>query len=168
MIAGIAVERSLEMVIGILGILKSGAAYLPIDPQYPAERKQYILTDSQAGVLLSEGSENNIDLIDLVKNIGPIGPIGPILKESPTHPTHLCYIIYTSGSTGKPRGVMVEHASVVNILWALQEKYPLLETDAYLLKTSYMFDVSVTELFGWFWGGGRLVILEGVFLLQSP
>lgn len=71
----------------------------------------------------------------------------------------LAYIIYTSGSTGKPKGVMIEHASAVNTLTALQEAYPLMEEDAYLLKTAYTFDVSVTELFGWFFGNGRLVIL---------
>ncbi|MCP4146802.1 MAG: amino acid adenylation domain-containing protein, partial [bacterium] len=70
------------------------------------------------------------------------------------------YIIYTSGSTGTPRGVLVEHRSAVNILTALQERYPLGETGTYLLKTSYMFDVSVTEIFGWYFGGGRLALLE--------
>ncbi|UCH97676.1 MAG: AMP-binding protein, partial [Candidatus Aminicenantes bacterium] len=72
----------------------------------------------------------------------------------------LAYILYTSGSTGKPKGVMVEHRSVVNILYALSKEYPLLETDTYLLKTSVLFDVSVTELLGWFWHGGRLAVLE--------
>jgi non-ribosomal peptide synthetase component F len=156
-IVALMVDRSPEMVIGILGILKAGAAYLPIDPGYPGERIQYILNDSNTGILVSKVSKvsRDIEVIELSKIIGPIGPIGPI-KELPTQ---LCYIIYTSGSTGKPKGVMVEHRSVVNTLWACQAAYPLLETDTYLLKTTYTFDVSVAELFGWYPGGGRLAIL---------
>ncbi|MCP5107781.1 MAG: amino acid adenylation domain-containing protein, partial [bacterium] len=145
-IAAIKIERSIEMIIGILGILKAGAAYLPIEPDYPQDRIDYMMADSNAKILLSEVSRGH--------------QASPTQLTQLTHPTQLSYIIYTSGSTGKPKGVMVEHASAVNILWALQEKYPFLETDTYLLKTSYMFDVSVTELFGWFLGGGRLSILE--------
>lgn len=69
------------------------------------------------------------------------------------------YIIYTSGSTGTPKGVMVEHRSAVNLLVAMQTAYPLGREDAFLMKTSYLFDVSVSEIFGWFWEGGRLVLL---------
>ncbi len=80
--------------------------------------------------------------------------------EKINNPKDLAYVIYTSGSTGKPKGVMIEHGSAVNILIGLQEDYPLLEEDTYLLKTTYTFDVSVAELFGWFYAGGRLAILE--------
>ncbi|TGU70382.1 hypothetical protein EN829_065810, partial [Mesorhizobium sp. M00.F.Ca.ET.186.01.1.1] len=80
--------------------------------------------------------------------------------ECVSHANHLAYVIYTSGSTGKPKGVMIEHASLLNIIFALQELYPLLEKDAYLLKTTYTFDVSVAEIFGWILGSGRLVILD--------
>ncbi|MCP5107698.1 MAG: amino acid adenylation domain-containing protein, partial [bacterium] len=82
------------------------------------------------------------------------------LHLSPAPVTSLAYVIYTSGSTGKPKGVMVEHASIMNTLTALQNRYPFRETDVYLLKTSYLFDVSAAELFGWYWGGGRLAVLE--------
>ncbi|MCP4155223.1 MAG: AMP-binding protein, partial [bacterium] len=77
-----------------------------------------------------------------------------------TQPSNLAYIIYTSGSTGKPKGVLIEHTSVVNLLTALYRKYPFSKTDTYLLKTSYVFDVSVSEIFGWILGGGRMAILE--------
>jgi amino acid adenylation domain-containing protein len=145
-IVGIMVERSLEMIIGIFGILKAGGAYLPLDPNYPEERIKYMLTDSSARTLLTH------------KDIVP-SP-STLTSTCQVSPTNLAYIIYTSGSTGSPKGVMMQHSSAVNILVAMQREFPLEESDAYLLKTSYVFDVSVTELFGWFLGGARLVIME--------
>ena len=161
-------ERSLEMVIGILGTLKAGGAYVPIDPSYPDERIRYIVENIKSRILLtqthlSEKLKNilegkSIQLItlddvhyrnDSVKNLPP-----------QSKSTDLAYVIYTSGSTGKPKGVMVEHQSVLNMLYALQKRYTICEGDAYILKANYIFDISVIELFGWFLGGGRLVILE--------
>jgi amino acid adenylation domain-containing protein len=148
-IIGIKMERSVEMIIGILGILKSGGAYLPIDPGSPQERIDYMLNDSKASLLFT--SEELSDVGRGTKSCAPT-----------TRNPHLslAYIIYTSGSTGRPKGVMVEHSSLVNILSALQAAYPLSESDTYLFKTSYIFDVSAAELFGWFWNGGRLAVLE--------
>jgi len=154
-IVGIMVERSVEMIIGILGILKSGSAYLPIDPDYPQERVDFMLKDSNAKILLTEREIANLPVFPSSQL-----PSFPHLHLPPTPVTALAYIIYTSGSTGKPKGVVVEHGSVVNLLFALQRRYPLEERDTYLLKTSYLFDVSVTELFGWYLQGGRLAILE--------
>jgi amino acid adenylation domain-containing protein len=154
-IVALAVERSLEMMTAIIAILKAGGAYLPIDPAYPEERIQYILNDSNAGILLeSETNPNdqNEENLCIVSNFE--------CGTSDLNSSNLAYIIYTSGSTGRPKGVMVSHGSAVNLLFTLQAKYPFEETDAYLLKTSYLFDVSVTELFGWFMGGGRLAVLE--------
>jgi tyrocidine synthetase-3 len=151
-IVGIMVERSIEMIIGILGILKAGGAYLPIDPEYPQERIDYMLTDSAARLLVTTGDISS-SASSAVKNFLPAtGHWQPA--------TSLAYIIYTSGSTGRPKGVMVEHNSVVNVCSALHKEYPFMESDGCLLKTSYLFDVSVTELFGWFFGGGRLAVLE--------
>jgi amino acid adenylation domain-containing protein len=144
-IVGIMVERSVEMIIGILGILKAGAAYLPIDPGYPENRIKYMLADSNAKILLTYRDINfNSHHSSFIIH----------------HSCSLAYIIYTSGSTGKPKGVMMEHTPVVNLLAALQDYYPFIGSDTYLLKTYYLFDVSITELFGWFPGGGRLSILE--------
>jgi tyrocidine synthetase-3 len=149
-IVGIMMERSVEMVIGILGILKAGGAYLPIAPDYPQERVDFMLKDSNAKILLKDN-----DLSTL-----PPFHHSPLPPFPPSNPTDLAYVIYTSGSTGQPKGVMVDHFSAVNLLSALHNKYPFRESDVYLLKTSYFFDVSVCELFGWFLGGGRLAVLE--------
>ncbi len=182
-IAAIMVDRSNEMVVGIMGILKSGGAYLPIDPGYPQERIHYILSDSGAEMLLTDDVKardrfktspyNELDIItiqDVVcrggsvcsseTNVGVRDVVPLHLHIPPTSTTCLAYIIYTSGSTGNPKGVIVEHASAVNLLYAIQSEYPLGESDTYLLKTTYIFDVSVTELFGWYMGGGRVAVLE--------
>ncbi|MGE5343976.1 MAG: non-ribosomal peptide synthase/polyketide synthase [Candidatus Omnitrophota bacterium] len=171
-VVGIKIGRSIEMIIGILGILKAGGAYLPIGIDYPQERVDYMLKDSGAALLLtsnkaeveklrsSEGKEGLfLDPLNLSTsqplNLFPLPASGYRLPA-----TFLAYIIYTSGSTGTPKGVMVEHSSVVNLLHAMQNKYPFHPKDVYLLKTAYIFDVSVTELFGWYMGGGKLAILE--------
>ncbi len=158
---GIMVDRSLEMMIGIFGILKAGAAYLPIDPDYPKDRIEYMLSDSQTNLLLiddclCDSINFNGEIIDLKDEKMYVG--GDKNLELVNKATDLVYIIYTSGSTGKPKGVMIEHRNVVNILVYLHKKYPFSESDAYLLKTAYTFDVSVTEIFGWFLGNGKLII----------
>ncbi len=161
-IVGIMTERSLEMLIGIMAILKAGGAYLPIDPDYPEERIKYILQDSQAKLLLTQkhlmGNDFEIETININDKSVNQKDIGNL--ECVNTSENLAYVIYTSGSTGKPKGVMVQHNNALNILFTLQNDYPLLNQDAYLLKTNYTFDVSVTELFGWFIGNGKLVILE--------
>jgi amino acid adenylation domain-containing protein len=155
-IAAIMTERSLEMVIGVLGILKTGAAYLPVDPDYPAERVNYILADTKPKILVTA------DILDLLSGKAEKAAIknAPATRRQAEAEASPAYVIYTSGSTGKPRGIMVEHASVVNLLFALKEKYPAAENCTWLLKTSFVFDVSVTELFGWFFPKGRLAVLD--------
>ncbi|MCK4259635.1 MAG: non-ribosomal peptide synthase/polyketide synthase, partial [Halanaerobiales bacterium] len=161
-IVGILVDRSLEMMVGIFAILKAGAAYLPITPDYPENRIQYILDDSQTSIVLTQSKHIekvmfNGEVINLEDN-KVYSSNGENLKHINTA-KDLAYVIYTSGSTGKPKGVLVEHQSVVNILTNMQNDYPLMEDGTYLLKTTYTFDVSVTELFGWFMGNGRIAIL---------
>ena len=145
-IVAIMMERSIELVAGVFGILKAGCAYLPILPDYPGGGVDYILKDSNAKILVNK------------KFFG--GLRGAVLQKSPPCSANLAYIIYTSGSTGRSKGVLVEHVSVVNLLFALFEAYPFSQEDCFLFKTTCMFDVSVSELFGWFLGGGRLAILE--------
>ncbi|MCP5050077.1 MAG: amino acid adenylation domain-containing protein, partial [bacterium] len=154
-IAAVMSERSLEMVIGILGILKAGAAYLPIDPRSPGERIDFMLKDSEAKVLVSWSDGFVVRRLDASSE-----RTNKPINHQTNNPTNLAYIIYTSGSTGTPKGVVVEHRAVVNTLTALSRAYPFGETDVYLLKTAYIFDVSVTELFGWFFGGGALAVLD--------
>ncbi|MCP4218698.1 MAG: amino acid adenylation domain-containing protein, partial [bacterium] len=159
-VVGIMVERSFEMVIGVLGVLKAGAAYMPVSPQFPARRVRYMLEDSCAALLLTTGSlAEAIGFERFLRLDGIDWNEGGNVAASHYSPMEPAYIIYTSGSTGKPKGVVIRHESAVNVLSALQREYPFLETDTYLLKTSFVFDVSVTELFGWFYGG-RLAVLE--------
>ncbi|MCP5051502.1 MAG: amino acid adenylation domain-containing protein, partial [bacterium] len=166
-IVAVKLERSVEMMITLLGILKAGGAYLPIDPNYPLERINYMLKDSNAVFCISdvwEQEKNNdqLSMIDYQLLMKPSPPSAVKSESEPRtpHPGNLAYVIYTSGSTGEPKGTMMEHRSLTNIMFALNERYPVDAGDVYLLKTSYMFDVSLSELFGWFWNGGRLSLLK--------
>ncbi|MGB0521651.1 MAG: amino acid adenylation domain-containing protein [Flammeovirgaceae bacterium] len=161
----ICVERSLEMMVGIIGILKAGSAYVPIDPEYPDERIKYILEDTEAQFVLSQSAQRArfeqyavevicLDTLECAQGDSP----------EPVHaltPSHLAYVIYTSGSTGKPKGVMIEHASIVNRLFWTQERYQLQAgKDVVLQKTTYCFDVSVWELFWPLITGCKLVLAK--------
>ncbi|WP_313559736.1 non-ribosomal peptide synthetase, partial [Ruminiclostridium cellobioparum] len=162
-IIGILAERSFEMLVGIMGILKSGAAYMPLSPEYPEERIRYMLEDSSAKILLAQerfvdelvfdGDVLNLDNEGLYEGDGSN-------PEIINKPDDLAYVLYTSGSTGRPKGVMIEHRSIINRLHWMQRKYPLGEGDAILQKTPYSFDVSVWELLGWSFAGARVCLLE--------
>lgn len=155
----IAFGRSIEMVISIFGVLKSGACYLPLDITYPKERLEYILKDSQSSLLLTNINEESLLLFE-----GEVININNIRNSSGSKADSvvlhdLAYVTYTSGSTGKPKGVVVEHRSVINLLYSFQKLYPVIQQESFLFKTSYCFDVSISELFGWILGGGKMVIL---------
>lgn len=154
-------HRSIETITAILAILKAGGAYLPIDPDNPMERIRFILEDSNVQLVLTQTRDISVNLaafecIALDEEFKDESSnqfnFPDILPDDPA------YVIYTSGSTGKPKGALVEHKSVVNILHHLEEIYPLGVNDTYLFKTNYTFDVSVTEILGWFFGKGRLAI----------
>ncbi|ADL53611.1 non-ribosomal peptide synthetase [Clostridium cellulovorans] len=163
-IVPIIMERSAEMILSILAILKAGAAYLSIDPSNPVDRIDFIVKDCGAKIVVAHKEFGNLVsklhcdnmVIDSIEQY-EVDAINPDIVNSYED---LAYIIYTSGSTGMPKGVMVSHHNVVNIVDGLQAMYPVEETDAFLFKTTYTFDVSVAEIFGWFHRGGRLVILE--------
>ncbi|UCH95358.1 MAG: amino acid adenylation domain-containing protein [Candidatus Aminicenantes bacterium] len=150
-IVGIMIERPLEMIIGILGILKAGGAYLPIDPFYPEERVKYMLADSDASVLLSNGGE-------IVKRISVAKKTYLRLSSAPE--TCLAYLIYTSGTTGRPKGVGVEHRQAVNTLLSRREAYCMDSRDVSLQLFSYSFDGFITSFFTPLISGCRTVILN--------
>ncbi|SEI21614.1 amino acid adenylation domain-containing protein [Pseudomonas asplenii] len=159
----ICVERGLEMVVGLLAILKSGGTYVPLDPAYPQERLAYMLADSAPLAVLVQGATRHllgelaVPVIDLDQTDWKQQPDGnPQIAE--LSPQHSAYVIYTSGSTGQPKGVINEHAAVVNRLLWMQDEYGLTPADAVLQKTPFSFDVSVWEFFWPLFTGARLVM----------
>ena len=169
-IAAIMVERSLEMIIGLMGILKAGGTYLPIDPESPPNRILLMLAESRAGILLTQTTAlpgySGKDSLNFPGQIIMLDDPGKTSTGKPAgNPEHLdqskdlVYVIFTSGSTGKPRGVMIEHASLVNRLNWMQKKYPLDNNDTLLQKTPFTFDVSLWELFWWAAAGAKVHLL---------
>ncbi|AMS12797.1 non-ribosomal peptide synthetase [Pseudomonas chlororaphis] len=157
----ICVERGLEMVVGLLAILKAGGGYVPLDPAYPLERIAYMLEDSAPVVVLAQGATRELlgdaPVIDLDRPVWLDQPLdNPVIAE--LTPRHLVYVIYTSGPTGKPKGVINEHRAVVNRLLWMQDQYGLCAEDTVLQKTPFSFDVSVWELFWPLMTGARLVM----------
>ncbi|URZ03767.1 non-ribosomal peptide synthetase [Clostridium felsineum] len=162
-IVGIMVERSIEMIIGILAILKAGGAYLPIDPKYPEGRKKYIFEDSKIKLIITQNKFVNMVNFGVgVINVEDVKVYSNNVQnlENINTVRNLAYIIYTSGTTGNPKGVMIENRSLVNRLNWMQKKYPLNSQDIILQKTTYTFDVSVWELLWWSLVGAKLCILK--------
>ncbi|PHM33531.1 non-ribosomal peptide synthetase [Xenorhabdus innexi] len=166
---GVCMERSPEMVITLLGILKSGAAYVPLDPEYPADRLQHIVTDSEPVFILSHhGLQTHLPTTAIPLWIWENADFQATMAEQPEDnlssaelgltSRHLAYVLYTSGSTGLPKGVMNEHRGVVNrLLWA-KDEYQLNPHDLVLQKTPFSFDVSVWEFFLPLLSGAQLVM----------
>jgi amino acid adenylation domain-containing protein len=152
-LVGVLMERSLEMAVGLLGILKANGAYVPIDPEYPTERIRFMINDSGIPVLLTQSQlvatlpEHSARVVCLDTDWNTISPEQSDNPSSGVTSDNLVYVIYTSGSTGQPKGAMVHHGGVINCLRWMQETYKLGETDKFLLKTSLNFDPSVWELF---------------------
>lgn len=163
-LVGICVERSTEMVIGLLGILKAGGAYVPIDPAYPQERLAFILEDSGVSVLLTQAQlieklpQPSSRIVYLDFESEEIAPASESNSHSPVTSANLAYAIYTSGSTGKPKGAMNTHQGICNRLLWMQDAYQLTSDDSVLQKTPFSFDVSVWEFFWPLLVGARLVM----------
>ncbi|MEU0875914.1 amino acid adenylation domain-containing protein [Nocardia brasiliensis] len=154
----IVVPRSPELLIAIQGVLRAGAAYVPIDPGYPADRIAMVIAESGARFVIATPELDEQATPGSVRRI-PVDQQGATLAESTAAPADLAYVIFTSGSTGKPKGVMVEHRSVVNRLTWMQRRYPLDASDVILQKTPATFDVSVWELLWWSMTGAKVALL---------
>ena len=156
---GVLLDRSAEMVVALLGVLKAGGFYVPIDPAYPAERIGLILRDARPALLLTQThleaslSSHGLPMICLDREAGDEGYV----DDSAT-PDNLAYIIYTSGSTGVPKGVMISHRAIANRLLWMQAAYPIGAGDRLLQKTSISFDASVWEFFVPLISGATLVM----------
>ncbi|WP_051899194.1 non-ribosomal peptide synthetase [Sciscionella sediminilitoris] len=167
-VVALLLPRELELVPAVLGVLKSGATYLPIDPQQPNERLRYLLGDASANLLLTVRSQAERLPGDLPAQVLVLDdprlpladcPATAVTGTAPLLPQHPAYIIYTSGSTGAPKGVVVTHENVVRLLTATERHFGFAETDVWTLFHSYAFDLSVWEMWGALLYGGKLVVV---------
>lgn len=160
-VVGVCLERSIELVAVLLGVLKAGGAYAPLDPAYPRERLTFMLTNAQASILLTarnSSDPSSTQLLSLESHWSAI------VRERSTNPLHragaqnLAYVIYTSGSTGQPKGVMIVHSALNNHMHWMQSAFPLSATDRVLQKTPFSFDASVWEFYAPLLAGACLVL----------
>lgn len=168
-IIGIHLERSVEMIIAVLGIIKSGAAYLPLDPSYPRERLEYMVADSKAKFILNR-SENPVSFGDSEAqnlDIHALLETHASMQENPTRQIEtdqLCYIIYTSGSTGKPKGVMLSHAGLYNLAMAQIKEFRIDPRVRLLQFASLSFDAAASEIFTTLLSGAALYLVSADIL----
>lgn len=171
-VVGLCVERSIRMVIGVLGILKSGAAYLPIEHKDPQQRMEFMLRDSAVQIIVSEtGLGRQFDWFEgsclfIDKRNESLGSADP-QTSIPALPENLAYIIYTSGSTGKPKGVAIEHHNVVHRLFSMSRRLGIRDREVVLSIGSYAFDGTLPD---WFWAlmfGGKVILVEGA-VIRDP
>ncbi|MGC2694646.1 MAG: amino acid adenylation domain-containing protein [Candidatus Angelobacter sp.] len=164
-VVGLCVERSVEMLVGLLGILKSGGAYVCLDPRSPAERLAYLMKDCQAQFVLSQGrlqgvlpkSDIEVLLLDALEAQAPPERQAPITRAKPWD---LAYVMYTSGSTGQPKGVAVEHGQLVNYVHGIQERMQIFQGARLGLISTFAADLGYTMLYPALCGGGTLVIVR--------
>ncbi|MEP0264569.1 amino acid adenylation domain-containing protein [Dokdonia sp.] len=159
-IVAIYLDRSLDFLIGVYGIMMSGAAYMPISPQFPEKRVEYIIADSSCKHVLTvkkykDKVPSNVTETIFIEDCEELNEQNEIRVE----PTHLAYVIYTSGTTGRPKGVMIDHGALLNRLLWMQKNYPIGPDSNILHKTTPVFDVSVWELFWWSLNAGLVTIL---------
>ena len=163
-LVGLAVERSLDMVVGLLGILKSGGAYVPLDPEYPQDRLAYLFEDSGIGLLVTQSHVR--DALPITPGMQTVNlddrALADYSEANLDHvvsPQNLAYVIYTSGSTGKPKGALLAHQNVVRLFAATQDWFRFDASDVWTVFHSYAFDFSVWELYGALLYGGKAVIV---------
>lgn len=171
-LVGICVERSIDMVVGVLAILKAGGAYVPLDPTYPTERLAFILQDAQVSVLLTQqklltklpDQAGHVVCLDTDWTNFQVTSQNP---QSTITPSHLAYVIYTSGSTGQPKGVAIEHRNTIALLQWAQTVYTAEMLSGVLASTSLCFDLSVFELFAPLSVGGTVILAENALHLPT-
>jgi amino acid adenylation domain-containing protein len=160
----VCLQRSPEMVVALLGILKAGAAYVPLDPAHPRQRLAYMLADTASPLLITQQglldhlAPLDVPVLCLDRDAALLDAQAEHDPQHPVHPDQLAYCIYTSGSTGQPKGAMNSHRAIVNRLLWMQAQYRLDTSDTVLQKTPYTFDVSVWEFFWPLMTGARLAI----------
>jgi len=169
---GIAVERSAEMVVGLLAILKAGGAYVPLDPEYPVDRLAYMVEDSGISLLLTQRRVGGVlpaigkVLVLELENLDLSGESAHDARVA-VHGENLAYVIYTSGSTGRPKGAQLCHRNVVRLLDATDHWFQFGTHDVWTMFHSYAFDFSVWEIFGALCTGGKLVVVP-YWVTRSP
>jgi len=164
-VVGLCLERSVDLLVGMLGILKAGGAYVPLDPGYPVERLQYMLEQAGVQVVVTEQQwqtlfaqeSRRLVCLDVEQEVLQRYESSDV--QIPTDPEQLAYVIYTSGSTGRPKGVMISHQSVVSLFDGAQGWAAFSADDVWTLFHSYAFDFSVWEIWGALLYGGRLVVV---------
>ncbi|WP_160114824.1 non-ribosomal peptide synthetase, partial [Aquimarina sp. AU474] len=168
-VIGLLMEKSIDLIIGMLGILKSGGGYLPLDIEAPEQRITYILEDSEASILVTHKEyskdlkyNHTTVLLEKIENEWIDKNI-----EKVNQPSDLCYVIYTSGTTGNPKGVMLEHKNVVRLFINDQNKFDFSSNDVWTLFHNHTFDFSVWEIYGALLFGGKLVIIPKI-VTQDP
>ncbi|MBD2871901.1 amino acid adenylation domain-containing protein [Paenibacillus sp. IB182493] len=172
-LVGICMERSLDLIVAIVGVLKAGGAYVPLDPKIPSDRLQFILGDSQVKALLTQSEVSRswpsltVTPIHLDADWEKISRQSKNNPELPVSARQLAYVIYTSGTTGKPKGVLVDHGNVTRLFAATEDWYRFTDRDVWTLYHSYAFDFSVWEIWGALLYGGKLVIVP-FWISRSP
>ncbi|WP_028935450.1 amino acid adenylation domain-containing protein [Pseudonocardia spinosispora] len=170
-LVGVALPRSAELVVALLAVLKSGAAYLPVDPAYPTRRLEYVLADatpvalvSAPGVVVPDTGLPGLE----IDGDGDPRPLTDAERLGPLRPDHPAYVIYTSGSTGQPKGVVVPHRCFLTLLDATVPEFTLGPDDVWTAFHSYAFDFSVWEFWGPLLTGGRTVVVPGEATWSAP
>jgi amino acid adenylation domain-containing protein len=165
-LVGVCVDRSLEMMVGLLGVLKAGGAYVPLDPTFPMERLAYMVRDANVEVLLTQEQlvqhlpTHQAQVVRLDADWRVIAGQSRESLDGQTKPDHLAYVIYTSGSTGQPKGVQVTHGAVVNFLESMRQQPGLEEEDVLVAVTTLSFDIAGLELYLPLAAGARVVVLS--------
>ncbi|MBV9791906.1 MAG: amino acid adenylation domain-containing protein, partial [Chloroflexi bacterium] len=171
---GLCLDRSLDLVVGILGILKAGAGYVPLDPSYPAERVAFMAEDAQLGALVTHTALSAVlpafagAIVCLDADAEAIARQPRTNPQVGVEPQHLAYVIYTSGSTGRPKGVLVEHRQAVNTLSGSQSAFGFTHTEIMPWLASVAFDIALFELFSPLLAGGTTLIIRREEVLDLP